>query len=41
MVMMVVRVLVKSLYSVRYVNNKEVSNSTGDDCVRDGVNSGD
>jgi hypothetical protein len=40
-VMVVVRVLVKSLYSVRCVNNKEVSGSTGDGCVRDGVNAGD
>ena len=37
----VVRVLVKSLYSVRCVNNKEVSNSTGDGSARDGVNAGD
>jgi len=40
-VMVVVRVLVKSLYSVRCVNTKEVSGSTGDGCVRDGVNAGD
>jgi hypothetical protein len=38
-VMVVVRVLVKSLHSG--VNNKEVSNSTSDGCVRDGVNAGD
>jgi hypothetical protein len=39
LVMVVVRVLVKSLHSG--VNNKEVSNSTSDGCVRDGVNAGD
>ena len=35
LVVVVVRVLVKSLCSVRYVKNKEVSHSTCDGGVRD------
>ena len=37
----VVRVLVKPISSVRCVSSKEVSNSTGDGSMRDGVNAGD
>jgi hypothetical protein len=38
---MVVRMLVKPIYSVRCVSSKEVSNSTVDSSMRDGVNADD
>jgi hypothetical protein len=38
LVVMVVRMLVKPISSVRCVSSKEVSNSTGDGSMRDGVN---